>query len=322
MRSASCRASDVNPPKAIVLRVLNARRRYGDQTVLDDVGLEVAEGEVYALIGRNGAGKSTLAKAIVGALTLDGGAVRVLDKDPARDRAIRRVIGIAPQEIALYGHMSVAENLNTFATLAGVRAPRGPAILDAMVETACTERANDRIDRLSGGWRRRANLAAAIVHRPRLLVLDEPSEGLDAETRAVFRRLIGRLRARAMAILLISHDTDDVTALADRVGILSAGRLVAEGPPDALAREAFGTRKELSVILRERSDVAAAILTEAGLSPTEGGLDWAGLIEDASNRAVDIDRALRCQGVAVRELRVRPPGIDSLIGWAADRFAP
>jgi ABC-2 type transport system ATP-binding protein len=312
----------VNLGKAVVLRVLNAGRRYGERPALDDVSLQIAEGDVYALIGRNGAGKSTLAKAVIGALALDSGAVRVLDRDPARDRAVRRVIGIAPQEISLYGHMSVAENLAAFATLAGVPAPRrGPAIREAMHEAACAERAGQRIDQLSGGWRRRANLAAAIVHEPRLLVLDEPSEGLDAETRAVLRRLIGRLRTKGMAILLISHDGDDVFSLADRVGVLDRGRLVAEGSPDALVRAAFGARKELSVILRAESPAAATILGQMGLSPRDGGLDWAGLIEDASNRALEIDRALRCEGAAVRELTVRPPGLEALIGWAADAAA-
>jgi ABC-2 type transport system ATP-binding protein len=302
----------------IVLSVLNASRHYGERAALRDVSLQILEGEVYALIGRNGAGKSTLAKAALGALTLDSGAVRVLDQDPARERAVRRIIGVAPQEIALYGHLTVAENLAAFATLAGLRGPHEVAIRQAMDETACAERANQRIDQLSGGWRRRANLAAAIVHAPRLLVLDEPTEGLDAETRGVYRRLVGRLRARGAAILLISHDADDVTSLADRVGILDAGRLVAEGPPTALLREAFGPRKELSVRLQAPSPAAAMLLRGMGLLATDGELDWEGLIADAAVRAVEIEHALLGMDVGVRELTVRPPGLNALIGWAGE----
>lgn len=325
MRWPSCPPSDLiaDPtvePK-IVLSVRHASRRYGERVALRDVSLQVREGEVYALIGRNGAGKSTLAKAALGALTLDGGAVRVLDQDPARAGAVRRAIGVAPQEIALYGHLTVAENLAAFATLAGMRGSRDSAIRDALDETACGERANQRIDQLSGGWRRRANLAAAIVHGPRLLVLDEPSEGLDAETRAIYRRLVGRLRARGAAILLISHDTDDVTSLADRVGILDAGRLVAEGAPGALLRDAFGSRKELSVRLQAPSGAAASLLRGMGLTGSEGDLDWAGLIEDAAGRALEIEQALRGLDVVVRELTVRPPGLDALIQWAGIQWA-
>jgi len=307
---------------AVVLRVNHASRRYGGRAALDDVSLEIAAGEVYALIGRNGAGKSTLAKAAIGALSLDTGEARVLEGDPARDPAARRAIGVAPQEIALYAHMTVAENLHAFATLAGVRAGRVEAVAEAMEETACADRARQRIDQLSGGWRRRANLAAAIVHRPRLLVLDEPTEGLDAETRLVLRRLIDRLRARGAAILLISHDAEDVAALADRVGVLHAGRLVAEGAPDDLMRRAFGARQALTVRLGSHSPPAAAILGPLGLSADDDGTTWSGLVEDAPARALEVDQALRTASFRVRELTVRPPGIDALIGWAGGDAVP
>ncbi len=307
---------------AVVLRVSHASRRYGERAALDDVTVQIAAGEVYALIGRNGAGKSTLAKAAIGALALDHGDVSVLDGDPARQPRTRRHIGIAPQEIALYPHMSVAENLDAFATLAGLGAGKAEAVRTAMEETACVERAEERVGRLSGGWRRRANLAAAIVHRPRLLVLDEPTEGLDAETRGVLRRLVGRLRECETAILLISHDAEDVAALADRVGILHAGRLVAEGTPDALMHRAFAARQELIVRLGRPSPPAERILRAQGLSPSDDAAEWSGIVEDATSRSLAIDQALRAAGVLVRELTIRPPGIDALIGWAAESAPP
>src|SRR5580658_7323759 len=237
-----------------VLHLAKATRRYGNRAALDQVDLELEEGEVYALIGRNGAGKSTLAKAAIGALALDEGSVRVLGADPSRDHCVRREIGVAPQEIALYLHLTVAENLDVFAALAGVsRAERASAVARAMDETVCAERADERLDHLSGGWRRRANLAAAIVHRPRLLVLDEPTEGLDTETRLILRRLIEGLRAARTAILLITHNTDDVAMLADRLGIMEAGQLVVEGHPTDLLARAFGGRTELVVRLSTAS---------------------------------------------------------------------
>jgi ABC-2 type transport system ATP-binding protein len=312
----------VTSDPAVVLSVGHARRRYGERAALAGVSIQIATGEVYALIGRNGAGKSTLAKAAIGALSLDSGTVRVLGGDPARDPAARRAIGIAPQEIALYPHMTVAENLDAFATLAGVRTGRREAVAKAMDETACAERARERIDALSGGWRRRANLAAAIVHGPRLLVLDEPTEGLDAETRVVLRRLIDRLRAGGAAILLISHDGEDVAALADRVGVLHAGRVAVEGSLQGLMREAFGERQELAVRLAAASTVGVAILDAHGLSSADEGMTWSGLSEDAPARALEIDHALRAAGASVRELAVRPPGIDALIAWAGEDAAP
>src|SRR5271163_444364 len=238
----------------VVLRLAEATRRYGHHAALDQVDMALAEGEVYALVGRNGAGKSTLAKAAIGALALDTGSVRVLGADPGRDHNVRREIGIAPQEVALYPHLTVAENLDTFAALAGVaRSERVSAVARAMDETVCAERAGERLDRLSSGWRRRANLAAAIVHRPRLLVLDEPTEGLDEETRLVLRSLIDGLRTDRTAILLISQNAEDVAILAARLGVMETGRLIAEGRPAELMARAFGGRTELVVRLSAAS---------------------------------------------------------------------
>lgn len=301
----------------VVLRLAKATRRYRNHTALDAVDLELAEGEVYALIGRNGAGKSTLAKAAIGALALDQGSAQVLGADPSRDRAVRRGIGIAPQEIALYPHLTVRENLDTFAALAGLpRAERPDAVARAMDETACSERGRERLDHLSGGWRRRANLAAAIVHRPRLLVLDEPTEGLDTETRHVLRRLIDGLRAKRTAILLISHNAEDVATLADRLGIMEAGRKVVEGHPAELMARAFGGRSELVIRLSAAAPSLAPLLTEWGLEPSEDGLYWSGMVLDALEQARDVETALRSVDVSLQELTVQPPGLDALIAWA------
>jgi ABC-2 type transport system ATP-binding protein len=312
-------------PSEIVLRILDARRRYAQSTTktaaLDGVSLEVASGEIYALIGRNGAGKSTLAKAAIGALALQSGSVRVLGGDPAKDRAITGAIGVAPQEIALYAHLTVAENLDAFATLAGVRHGRADAVAAAMAATACTPRAGTRIDQLSGGWRRRANLAAAIVHRPRLLVLDEPTEGLDTHSRMALRRLIIDLKAAGTAILLISHDADDVRALADRVGVLEAGRLAAEGSPMALMAQAFGGRQDLVVRLHAPAAAAEKVLLKRGLAASEDGLVWSGLALEAPALASQLDRALRKLGVTPAEISVRQPGLDALIAWACSQAA-
>ena len=306
-----------------VLHLAKATRRYGNRAALDQVDLELEEGEVYALIGRNGAGKSTLAKAAIGALALDEGSVRVLGADPSRDRYVRREIGVAPQEIALYPHLTVAENLDVFAALAGVsRAERVSAVVRAMEETVCGERAAERLENLSSGWRRRANLAAAIVHRPRLLVLDEPTEGLDTETWLILRRLIARLRADRTAILLISHNAEDVAVLADRLGVMEAGQLIVEGRPAELMAWAFGGRTELVVRLSAAAPSVEPILAARGLVASNQGLCWSGMVVDALAQAREIEMALRSVGVELRELSVHPPGLDALIVWATGSVEP
>jgi ABC-2 type transport system ATP-binding protein len=305
-----------------ILEVAGATRRYGSTAALLDVNLHISQGEVYAIVGRNGAGKSTLAKAVIGALSLDSGTIGVQQRDPFSDPLARRAIGMAPQEVALYPHLTIAENVEAFATLAGVRTGRDAAVRRAIDEAACSERADQRIDRLSGGWRRRANLAAAIVHKPQLLVLDEPTEGLDAETRVALRRLIERLRERGTAILLISHNADDVSGLANRVGILDRGRLLIDGAPEALIKQAFGERQALAIRLATTSPQAIEYLRSCGLLSADEGTSWLGLVDDAATLAHSIDQSLRKMGCATREIAVRPPAIDALISWAAGEEIP
>ena len=299
------------------LSISNAVRRYKSRKALDEVTLSVDGGEVFGLVGRNGAGKSTLVKAAVGALALDSGSVRVLGLDPFRHRDARRVIGVAPQEIALYGHLTIVENLQVFASLAGVPGVlQKQAVASAMADAGCAERANERLDRLSGGWRRRANLAAAVVHRPKLLILDEPTEGLDAEIKLLLQTLVERLRAERTAILLISHDADTVGALSDRIGILNEGRLVAEGSPAELMARAFNGRQELCVRLTGGCGTARPLLEASGLSKSGPGELWTGVTPSAVDVARKLDQSLRAMGVGVDELTVRNPGLDSLIAWA------
>lgn len=307
----------MSQPANPILEVAGATRRYGSTAALLDVNLCISPGEVYAVVGRNGAGKSTLAKAVIGALSLDAGTINVGQRNPFSDAGARRAIGMAPQEVALYPHLTISENVDAFATLAGVGTGRAAAVREAINEAACSERADQRIDRLSGGWRRRANLAAAIVHKPQLLVLDEPTEGLDAETRVALRRLIERLRDRGTAILLISHNADDVSGLANRVGILDRGRLLIDGTPETLIKQAFGERQAVSIRLASTSPQALEYLSSCGLVTSDEGISWLGLVDDAATLAHTVDQSLRKMGCATREIAVRPPAIDALISWAA-----
>jgi ABC-2 type transport system ATP-binding protein len=191
-----------------------------------------------------------------------------------------------------------------------------------MDETVCGERAAERLENLSSGWRRRANLAAAIVHRPRLLVLDEPTEGLDTETWLILRHLIARLRADRTAILLISHNAEDVAVLADRLGVMEAGQLIVEGRPAALMAWAFGGRTELVVRLSAVAPSVEPILAARGLVASDQGLCWSGMVVDALAQAQEIERALRSVDVELRELTVHPPGLDALISWATGSLEP
>jgi ABC-2 type transport system ATP-binding protein len=211
---------------AISVRAL--RKRYRDVDAVDGVDLEVEYGEVFALLGPNGAGKTTTVEILEGHRSRDGGEVRVLGVDPEHaGYAWRRDIGIVLQDAADAGELTVAETVGHFARY--YAAARDPREVIALV--GLTDHARRRVRRLSGGQRRRLDVAIGVVGRPRLLFLDEPTTGFDPQARRQFWDLIRSLTADGTTIVLTTHYLEEAEALADRVAVIAAGRVVAEGSP-------------------------------------------------------------------------------------------
>ncbi|WP_421737448.1 ABC transporter ATP-binding protein [Caulobacter sp.] len=305
-----------------ILTVRGAVHAYGDRTVLQGVDLTLSPGEIYALLGPNGAGKTTLIKTICGRFRPDGGEVRLNGRDPFRENAARSSLGLAPQEIALYAHLTVAENLETFASLARMPRRAIPAAVQRALElTRTVDRAHVPIRHLSGGYQRRANIAAAIVHEPALLILDEPTVGVDIDAREALDTVIRGLRDIGVAVLLTTHDLDQARALADRVGFLREGRLVLEGEPQALITEAFGARMEVLVELLGEPDAACeAVLLAEGLAKAARRANlWVRLDLDGYASAGRLDKRLRKAGLIPREIRVREPSLHNLFSLVSDR---
>ena len=203
-------------------------KRYGTRSVVDGVSLQVAAGELVALLGPNGAGKTTTVETIEGYRRPDGGAVRVLGVDPlAGGRALRARVGLMLQG---GGFDPRSRTRETLAEFAGYHEdPRDPGELLDLLGLATVARTPYR--RLSGGERQRLSLAVALVGRPEVLLLDEPTAGLDPEARVVARKLVAEARAGGAAILLTSHDLTDAERLADRIVVIDQGRVVASGTP-------------------------------------------------------------------------------------------
>lgn len=311
----------VDPLAAPILTVQGAVHAYGGKPVLCDVDLTLRPGEIYALLGPNGAGKTTLIRAICGRIRPDGGQVRLNGGDPARDPASRAGLGLVPQEIALYPNLTVVENLETFAALAGMPGKAvAAAVRRALDLTRTADRAQVQIKHLSGGYQRRANIAAAIVHQPSLLILDEPTVGIDIDAREAVDAVIRGLRDLGVAVLMTTHDLDQAGGLADRVGFLREGEKVLEGEPRALVAEAFGGRMEILVHLAQEVDAEGeARLAEAGLEPTPRSLVWSRLDADGYAAAGRLDRRLRDLGLAPCEIRVREPSLSNLFTLVAER---
>ena len=302
-----------------ILEVQAVRHAFGARQVLRGVSLEVRAGEIYALLGPNGAGKTTLVRAICGRIRPDDGEVRLVGRDPYRDGQARAALGLAPQALALYPQLTVAENLQTFASLAGVRGRAvAGAVARAMAVTQTTERAGALVRQLSGGFQRRVNIAAAILAEPKLLVLDEPTVGVDLSAKTAIGEALTQLKSEGVGILLVTHDLEQAGALADRVGFLRDGEKVLEGAPKVLIADAFGDQVEVEVdVGAEASAAEAEHLAAEGLWRDESGI-WRRLAPDGYALAGQLGQRLKAQGLAPREIRVRRPSLEQLFALVAE----
>ncbi|WP_405653318.1 ABC transporter ATP-binding protein [Streptomyces sp. NBC_00019] len=219
-----------------VLACARLVRRFGDRTAVDDVSLTIAPGETYGLLGPNGAGKTTTIRLVCGLLRPDAGTVFVAGRRVSTAAgAAKRLIGFVPQDVALYPDLSVRENLRFFGRLYRLPRRRLERRVDEVLELIdLTGRAGDRVDSLSGGMRRRLNIGAGLVHAPTLLVLDEPTVGVDPQSRHAILESVTRFGEEGMAVLYTTHYMEEAERLCDRVGIIDRGRLVAEGSPREL----------------------------------------------------------------------------------------
>jgi ABC-2 type transport system ATP-binding protein len=222
------------------VEVTSLVKRYGDLTAVADVSLTAAAGEITAVLGPNGAGKTTTVEICAGLRTSDGGEVRVLGLDPRRDRALKSRVGVMPQgggtASGVYLAAKAGEVLRLYAALHA-----HPLPMDALLERlGLTHVAGTPWRRLSGGEQQRLSLALAVVGRPEVAFLDEPTAGLDVQGRHATWELIGALRAAGVAVVLTTHALDEAEQLADQIVIVDAGRVVASGTPASLTQSVSG----------------------------------------------------------------------------------
>ena len=227
---------------APILEVIDLRKRYGETVALDGVTFQVLEGEMFGLLGPNGAGKTTLLSIVSSLLEATSGEVRVLGKklDP-NDRDVRRHIGIVPQELALYGELTGRENLTFFGSLYGLGGGKlQERVSEVLQAVALADRADERVETFSGGMKRRLNLGAALIHEPPLLLLDEPTTGVDPQSRNHIFEEVRRLNAAGVTVVYTSHYMEEVEALCRRIGIIDHGRLIACDTLPVLLKQLHG----------------------------------------------------------------------------------
>ena len=245
-------------------------KSYGAVSALQNLELSIPEGCLYGLLGPNGAGKTTALRILSTLLAPDSGSVHVADVDALADpRAVRRMMGYVAQEVAIDKILSGRELLELQGDLYHLnRRDRDARIQSLSLCLGMDDWLDRRCGTYSGGMRRRLDLAAGLLHSPRLLVLDEPTVGLDIESRAAIWQLLRELVNAGTSILLSSHYLEEVEALADRMAIIDAGTVIAEGTPDELKQRLGGDRVTLRV--REFSDAEEAALVQSLLEPVEG----------------------------------------------------
>ncbi|HYS54106.1 MAG TPA: ABC transporter ATP-binding protein [Thermoanaerobaculia bacterium] len=232
------------------LVVSNIVKSFNGRKALDGVSLDLRASEILGLLGPNGAGKSTLVRTIMGRVTPNSGEVTIFGRTaPAGDNAAREQVGIVPQEIALYPLLTARENLTVFGRYYGLR---GDALDDAIQESlswaGLEERAFDATKQLSGGMKRRLNMAAGVIHKPKVLLLDEPTVGIDPQSRERIYQMIETLRAGGVSMIYTTHYMEEAERLCDRIAIIDHGRIIACGTKDELVRSTIGDKREVVMV--------------------------------------------------------------------------
>lgn len=287
-----------------VLRIEDARKRFGATEALRGLSLALRPGEQLALLGPNGAGKSTLLRAIAGRVRLDGGRLALFGRDLAPGSP-RPELGIVPQEIALYPALTARENLEVFGGLSGVRGAALAGRVDwALGWTGLGDRPRAQAGTFSGGMKRRLNIACGVLHEPRVVLLDEPTAGVDPQSRERIHDMLAALRARGASLLLATHDLAEAEARCQRVVIVDHGRAIAAGTLPELVAHAGLARRRVRVGLAR-----PAVAAPAGLALEDAGGTLTATIGDVAGELPGLLARVRDAGLAVADLDVRPASL-------------
>jgi ABC-2 type transport system ATP-binding protein len=215
--------------------IKNVTKQFGPKRVVDDLSIEIRAGELYGLLGPNGAGKTTTINMITGSLIPDAGVITIQESGAPNDETIKRMIGIVPQSLAVYENLTAQENLSFFGQLYGLSGGRlADSIQRAFEIVSLTDRRKDRVKTYSGGMKRRLNIALALLHRPSLLILDEPTVGVDPQSRNAIFDSLRKMKYEGCTILLTSHHLEEAQQLCDAVAIMDEGKLVATGTVEVI----------------------------------------------------------------------------------------
>jgi len=298
-----------------IVQVSELVKHFGDLAAVDGVSFSVEEGEIFGLLGPNGAGKTTTISMISCLLEPTGGTIGVDGHDASRDPiGVKRSLGVVPQEIALYPTLSAAENLAFWGRMYGLSGPElKQAVATALELAGLADRARERVEKYSGGMKRRVNIAAGVLHRPKVLLMDEPTVGIDPQSRNHILETVKELNASGMTVLYTSHYMEEVEYLCDRIAIMDHGKVIALGTLDEL-RDLVGGLDTVGIradgLSEEAIDNARRIPGVDRAERTDAGVDV--LTPSSGSVLGRLVSTLEADGAHVTSVSVTEPNLESV----------
>ena len=301
-----------SPP---VLVVEDLVRRYGDLTAVDGVSFHIAHGETYGLLGPNGAGKTTTISMVAGLIKADSGTITVAGQPVGPNRVgVKRQVGLVPQDLAIYPELTARENLTFFGRLQGMRGKELAGRIDEVLELiALSDRAKDATKEYSGGMKRRLNIGIGLLHQPTLLILDEPTVGVDPQSRNAILESVEALSVEGMAVLYTTHYMEEAERLCDRIAIIDSGTIQAEGTRgelitltggvDTIRLAGSGDTAAVAAALREIRTVEQVVAERRTLTLT---------VRDAPAAIAAIVSTATTSGMALDDVEITRPDLESV----------
>jgi ABC-2 type transport system ATP-binding protein len=291
-----------------VLTVTGARKKFGDVVALDGATLSMRAGELLALLGPNGAGKTTLIRAISGRVHLDAGEILLFGK-PLTGRKTPPELGIVPQELAIYPSLTARENLDAFGRLQGLSAGDvAGRVKWALAATALEDRADEPVKGFSGGMKRRLNIACGVIHRPRVVLLDEPTVGVDPQSRERIYDMLTDLTKSGVSLLLTTHHLEEAEARCNRTVIIDHGKVIAAGTMAELVEQTVGRHR----IVTLRVDAPIASVPPGVEVSAEDPRVLRAKVSNVARELPALLTAINSQGREVDDVEVRGPSLQSV----------
>jgi ABC-2 type transport system ATP-binding protein len=291
-----------------VLTLTGARKKFGEVVALDGATLSLREGELLALLGPNGAGKTTLIRAISGRVQLDAGEIRLFGR-PLASRKTPPELGIVPQELAIYPSLTARENLDAFGRLQGLSASDAKAQVKwALGTTALEDRADEPVKGFSGGMKRRLNIACGVLHRPRVVLLDEPTVGVDPQSRERIYDMLTDLTKAGVSLLLTTHHLEEAEARCNRTVIIDHGKVIAAGTMPELVDQTVGRHR----IVTLRVDAPIAAVPSGVDVSAEDPRVLRAKVTNVARELPALLSAISAQGREVEDVEVRGPSLQSV----------